>query len=92
MERVLVSLCFVLVLEAVGTVCARILFLTFVSPVRISACKLLCVFVSVVQKGMCEESTVTYLRSCSVSNFFGFLGQHSHIRTLCACDKLLVRL
>lgn len=96
MQRVLVSLSFVLVLEPVRTVSAGILLLGFVKSSKLSAFRQ-CQWSSV-RRPRCiapsssadvrrrrrktqadDAGRFTYLSSSSVSNFLGFLGQHSQM-------------
>lgn len=71
MQRVLVTFCLILVFEPVSTVVALILFLGFMRAVGLN------IMVSWVSQMSCCQ--VAYVSSSRVSNFFGFLGQQSHI-------------
>jgi hypothetical protein len=67
MERILVSLSLVFILEAVWTVCALVLLFHFMNPEPL---------VSIATQKTEAEST--HRSSSSLSNFLGFFGQHSH--------------
>lgn len=69
MKTILVALCFILVLESIAT--KR----TFVLLLGLMRAKI----VLVIRKGIADNNS-TYLSSSAVSNFFGFLGQHSHMK------------
>ena len=70
-QRVLVTFCFVLILESVLAVRALILLLGLMSTVIL------------VRTGGFINEGKTYLRASSVSNFLGFFGQQSHTKPLC---------
>jgi len=70
MERILVALSFVLVFEAIVTELAGILLLKLVDTIDC---------VSVLQRNGGGRPGATYRNSSSVSNFLGFLGQHSQM-------------
>lgn len=70
-ERVLVALGLVLVLETIAAVVAFVLLLGLVSTVwRVSLTRCLC---------CATVTSKTYASSSAESNFLGFLGQHSHM-------------
>lgn len=75
-QRVLVSLCLVFVLESVPAVIALVLFLCFVGAVESN------ITVSPEFKSAWLGS-VAYVNSSRVSNFLGFLGQQSHMKKPC---------
>jgi hypothetical protein len=68
-EGVLVPLSLIFVFEPVFAILALVLLLHLMSTTK---------FKSVV---VISQNLKTYFRSSSVSNFFGFFGQHSHINT-----------
>lgn len=87
-ERVLVSLGLVLVLEAVATEAALILLFSFVSarwmsqhPPTMTKREKLGRFKKrqLLPSSSSRMRLITYLSSSAVSNFLGFLGQHSHM-------------
>lgn len=74
-EGVLMSLCFILIFEPISTVIAFILFFCFVSTAQRKTKE----SQRRVPIGEGWWYKVTYVNSSRVSNFLGFLGQHSHI-------------
>lgn len=92
MKRVLVSLCFILVLEAVAAEAALILLFGFVSTKEVESARWNGITSKTASKrklgpkingGAYKKRKLsalfTYLSSSAVSNFLGFLGQHSHM-------------
>ena len=73
MERVLVALRFVFVLEPVLTVAAAVLLLHLVVPASGKSKRVLS------RKGEGKATGMTHSLSCRLLNFLGFLGQHSHM-------------
>lgn len=95
MEAVLVPLRFVFVLEPVATIQTFVLFLRFVCTVpmvnilRSNSAETLRLTIPPFNGGSSNSfnhsdtlvrRTMAYLSSSGVANFFGFLGQHSHMK------------
>jgi hypothetical protein len=77
MERILVAFCFVFILEAIATIGTFVLFFLFMGAKW-----------SIRKFSVGRKRGIYFSSSCE-SNFLGFFGQHSHMKTPCIFGAVL---